>query len=84
MKVNLSPEQLNEVGIVNKFNRTINYQNYKEKRPQLNIMLRGLNNLQRDLVALHNNFIIKSPVLINTFVLENTRRECMEHYHNVP
>ena len=52
MKVNLSPEQLNEVGIVNKFNRTINYQNYKEKRPQLNIMLRGLNNLQRDLVAL--------------------------------
>ena len=47
-------------------NRTINYQNYKEKRPQLNIMLRGLNYLQRDLVALHNNFIIKSPVLINT------------------
>lgn len=84
MKVNLSPEQLNEIGVVNKFNRTINYQNYKEKRPQLNIMLRGLNYLQRDLVALHNNFIIKSPVLINTCVLENTRRECMEHYHNVP
>ena len=84
MKVNLSPEQLDEIGVVNKFNRTINYQNYKEKRPQLNIMLRGLNDLQRDLVALHNNFIIKSPVLINTCVLENTRRECMEHYHNVP
>ena len=84
MKVNLSPEQLNEVGVVNKFNKTINYQNYKEKRPQLNIMLRGLSHLQRDLVALHNNFIIKSPVLINTCVLENTRRECMEHYHNVP
>ena len=84
MKVNLSPEQLNEVGVVNKFNKTINYQNYKEKRPQLNIMLRGLNDLQRDLVALHNNFIIKSPVPINTYVLENTRRECMEHYHNVP
>ena len=84
MKVNLSPEQLDEIGVVNKFNRTINYQNYKEKRPQLNIMLRGLSYLQRDLVALHNNFIIKSPVLINTCVLENTRRECMEHYHNVP
>lgn len=80
MKVSLSLQQLNEVGIVNKFNRTINRNNYKVKRPQLNLMLRSLSTLQRDLFVLHNNFIIKSPVKLSTELLENSFKECSQHY----